>query len=96
MADVQKQFGEFNEAIRLKQYEENTTLREKRDVVLKKLKERMKALFKEKDEAQPTYTHFDQGSYKLGTGVKPLEGDFDIDVGLRFDVTKEDYPDPVR
>lgn len=49
MADVQEQFGEFNETIRLKQYEENATLREKRDVVLKKLKERMKALFKEKD-----------------------------------------------
>ena len=47
MADIQKQFGEFNEAIRLKQYEQNATLREKRDAVLKKLKERMKTLFEE-------------------------------------------------
>ena len=95
MAEIQKQFEEFNEAIRLKQYEHNATLREKRDVVLKKLKERIKAIFKEKDEEPPKYTHFDQGSYKLGTGVKPLTGDFDIDVGLLFEVDRDEYPDPV-
>lgn len=96
MAEVQKYFEQFNEAIRLKQYEENATLREKRDVVLKKLKERMKALFEERDEPPPKYSPFDQGSYKLGTGVKPLSGDFDIDVGLRFEVARDDCPDPVE
>ncbi len=95
MAEIQKQFEEFNEAIRLKQYEDNATLREKRDVVLKKLKQRLKVLFEEKDESPPKYTTFDQGSYKLGTGVKPLTGDFDIDVGLLFEVDREDHPDPV-
>jgi hypothetical protein len=96
MAEIQKQFKEFNEAIRLKQYEDNATLREKRDVVLRKLRERLKALFGEKDEEPPKYTHFDQGSYKLGTGVKPLTGDFDIDVGLLFEVDRDEYPDPVE
>ncbi len=96
MAEVQKQFDEFHEAIRLKQYEDNATLREKRDIVLKKLKQRLKALFEEKNESPPNYTPFDQGSYKLGTGVKPLAGDFDIDVGLLFGVDRQEYPDPVE
>jgi len=43
MAEIQKQYEEFNEAIRLKQYEDNATLREKRDIVLRKLKERLLA-----------------------------------------------------
>lgn len=96
MAEIQKQFEIFNEAIRLKQYEDNATLREKRDIVLKKLKQRLKALFEEKEETPPKYTTFDQGSYKLGTGVKPLTGDFDIDVGLLFEVDRKDHPDPVE
>lgn len=96
MAEIQKQFKEFNEVIRLKQYEDNATLREKRDVVLKKLKQRLKALFEEKDEPLPKFTTSDQGSYKLGTGVKPLKGDFDIDVGVRFEIDRENYPDPVK
>lgn len=28
--------------------------------------------------------------------MKPLDCDFDIDVGLRFEVAKDDYPDPVE
>lgn len=96
MAEIQKQFEVFNETIRLKQYEDNATLREKRDIVLKKLKQRLKDLFEEKDESHPKYMCFDQGSYKLGTGVKPLSGDFDIDVGLLFEVDRDKYPDPVE
>ncbi|MDP8246585.1 MAG: nucleotidyltransferase [Candidatus Tritonobacter lacicola] len=95
MADIQKQFEEFNDVVRLKQYEHNANLREKRDVILKKLKERLKVLFEERDDDLPKYTHFDQGSYKLGTGVKPLTGDFDIDVGLLFEVDRDEYRDPV-
>lgn len=30
----------------------------------------------------------------MHTGISPDDGDFDIDVGLRFAVDKEDYPDP--
>lgn len=32
----------------------------------------------------------------MNTGVKPLEGEFDIDVGVRFQISTEDYPDPVE
>ncbi len=31
----------------------------------------------------------------MGTGVKPLDGDYDLDVAIVFDLDTEDYPDPV-
>ena len=96
MAEIQKQFEGFNEAIYLKKYEDNAILREKRDIVLNKLKNGLITLFEKKNESPPKYTAFDQGSYKLGTGVKPLNGDFDIDVGILFEVDRKDYPDPVK
>lgn len=96
MVDVQKHFESFHEKIKLKQFDENQTLREKRDIVLDKLRSRLKTIFEEKDEPAPIYETFDQGSYKIGTGVVPLDSDFDIDVGVSFKVKKDDYPDPVE
>jgi len=96
MADVQKHFESFHETIKLKQFDENQTLRDKRDIVLNKLKTRLKTIFEEKGEPVPTYQAFDQGSYKMGTGVIPLDSDYDIDVGVSFNVSKDDYPDPVE
>lgn len=96
MADVQKHFESFHDAIKLKQFDENQTLREKRDIVLDKLKTRLKTIFEEKNEPVPTLQSFDQGSYKMGTGVIPLDSDYDIDVGVSFNVSKDDYPDPVE
>lgn len=95
MADVQTYFEIFHEAIKLKQFDENQTLRDKRDIVLDKLKSRLKVIFEDKGEIVPTYDIFDQGSYKMGTGVIPLDIDFDIDVGVSFKVKKDDYPDSV-
>lgn len=95
MAEIQKQFDQFNENIRLKEYAQNAVLREKRDIVLDKLSAGLKRIFEDKDEPAPKYVKFDQGSYKLGTGIKPLDGDFDIDVGLRFQLGTDDVPDPV-
>ncbi|MGO3542038.1 MAG: nucleotidyltransferase domain-containing protein [Pseudomonas helleri] len=43
----------------------------------------------------PSFVNFNQGSYSMHTGVVPLDGNFDIDVGLIFDCTKDKYPDPV-
>lgn len=96
MADIQKYFEAFHDLIKLKQFEENQTLRDKRDIILDKLKTRLKTIFEEKDEPVPTYQAFDQGSYKMGTGVIPLDSDYDIDVGVSFNVSKNDYPDPVE
>lgn len=89
MANIQKQFEQFHDIIRLD--DENDTLREKRDRVLKRLKDGLAKIFEEKEEPVPTFSHFNQGSYAMGTGVIPLDGDFDIDIGIRFKISKEDY-----
>ena len=34
---------------------------------------------------------FDQGSYSMYLGVEPLDKEYDIDVGLRFQVNCDDY-----
>ncbi|MDI3290994.1 cyclic GMP-AMP synthase DncV-like nucleotidyltransferase [Polyangium sp. 15x6] len=94
MADVQKYFVEFDAAIRFERDDEKAILVEKRERVLRRLSEGIKR--QRKDGATiPSYEPFNQGSYAMNIGVKPINGDFDIDVGLRFDLAKEDYPDPV-
>lgn len=85
MADVQKNFLDFHEKIKLD--DENQILREKKDAVLDVLKAHIS------DEAKP-YTTFLHGSYSMGTGIKPVDGDYDIDVGIRFSINKDDYEDP--
>ncbi len=95
MADVQKHFEEFNRKIKLGRFEENAILRDKRDIVLDKLKTRLKEMFEEIEETPPSFTPFDQGSYVIGTGTQPVDGDFDIDEGIIFDISKNDYPDPI-
>src|SRR6266849_3600286 len=95
MAKIQKQFEQFHEAIKLRHYDENAELREKRDRVLKRLKEGMEKRFAEKGEEPPKFTTFNQGSYAMGTGTKPLDRDYDIDVGVCFEIAKADY-DPVE
>lgn len=94
MANIQKQITAFDETIRLKRYDENVELREKRDTILDRLRNQFKAMRKEGKEV-PTFSEFNQGSYQMGTGIQPAEGDYDIDVGLRFDVKKTKYPNPV-
>lgn len=87
MVNLQKEFLEFHNEIKLD--DENDTLRQKRDILLKKLDRNISS------EAA-TYSHFNQGSYAMGTGIKPENGDYDIDVGLKFDIDKNDYPDPIE
>jgi hypothetical protein len=94
MADIQRQLIQFDEAIRLKRFDENATLREKRDAVLTRLRDQHNALRRQGVKV-PVFDWFNQGSYQMGTGVTPADGDFDIDVGLRFDCTRADYSDPV-
>jgi hypothetical protein len=90
MAKVQKQFEQFHEAIKLRRYRENATLAEKRERVLRTLSDGIVRLRKE-GVSVPTYRHFNQGSYDLGVGVKPLDGDYDIDVGVAFDLARQDH-----
>lgn len=94
MADIQKQLIQFDDAIRLRHFDENATLREKRDAVLDRLKDRLVSLRKEGSKV-PRFEWFLQGSYEMGTGVHPPEGDYDIDVGLYFACPRSEFEDPV-
>lgn len=96
MADIQKYFLEFHDNIKLGVFDENAKLRDKRDKVIKKIKTGIENYFKEKDMAIPSLDFFDQGSYKIGTGINPENNDYDIDEGVIFDLKKEDYDDPVE
>lgn len=95
MANVQQQFDEFHSAIKLGRFKEEATLREKRDIIQRKLRERLPDVFTAHDETLPALSFRDQGSYETGTGIQPLNGDYDIDQGLYFSVSTETYPNPV-
>ncbi|WP_299944465.1 cyclic GMP-AMP synthase DncV-like nucleotidyltransferase [uncultured Microbulbifer sp.] len=86
MAHAQSQFESFHDEILLS-FDTNAKLRERREALLKDLKDNI-------DEDAHGYSHFIQGSYALHTGVTPLpDNDPDMDVGLIFDCSPEDYPD---
>lgn len=92
MSDVlQKQFEKFHDTIKLSRFKENQTLREKRDIIIEKLKTGLKSVFDDQDIDPIQWDYFNQGSYDIGTGVKPLDGDYDIDVGIRFYCDPDDY-----
>ena len=93
MAKLQRYFDQFHKAIKLD--DENEVLRDKREIILNALREGLNKLFEDRKENPPIFTSFNQGSYAMGTGVAPTDGDYDIDVGLDFDISIEDYPDPV-
>lgn len=77
---LQKQFDKFNKTIRM-DYEVNSELAEKRDILIGKLR----------GNADLTgFKEFNQGSYAMFTGVTPMDKDYDIDVGLRFNINSCD------
>lgn len=88
MPPVQKYFEDFHSKIRLDEDDEKATLRSKRDVLLAALRDNLA-------DDVPLFSNFHQGSYSMHTGVVPLDGNYDIDVGLIFDCKKDKYPDPV-
>lgn len=85
MADVQKQFDEFHDSIKLAG--ENEILREKRDILKKNLGDALKNI----DDAPKVDKYLLQGSYAIYTGINPPKSDYDIDVGVVFDCVSEDY-----
>lgn len=89
MPAVQKQFEDFHANIKLDDDDEKAKLREKRETLLKTLKANL-------GDDVPTFEKFDQGSYSMHTGVVPLDGNYDIDVGLIFDCKRDKYSDPVE
>lgn len=89
MAAIQTQFDQFHAAVKLDEDNEKAKLREKRDTLIKELRERL-------PEDAPSFEYFHQGSYSMHTGVVPLNGNYDIDVGLIFDCKRDKYADPVE
>ena len=83
----QSQFLRFHETIKLDNFDENAILRDKRDIILQKLRDRCPYRF----------TYFNQGSYAMNTGVTPLDRDFDLDVGVVFKINpREISPETVK
>jgi hypothetical protein len=95
VANVQKHFEEFHASIRLGRFSDEATLREKRDIIKSKLEAKLPAEFAKRDEECPPKRFVDQGSYEMGTGIKPVAGDFDIDQGLYFELDSDQFPNPV-
>lgn len=91
LATLQKEFLQFHDNIKIGSYDENSDLREKRDTLISALENALS------DEKVPgtdkplTFSKFDQGSYAMNTGIKPQKGDYDIDVGVVFDISSGEY-----
>ena len=91
MANVQTYFNKFDNTIR-RSYDDNSILREKRDLLLGDLRDGLRRHAQNQNVSIPRFEHFNQGSYAIGTGIEPLPGeDYDIDVGLIFHLSKDDY-----
>lgn len=91
MANVQTYFNKFHDTIR-RSYDDNSILRDKRDLLLRDLREGLRRYAENHNVKIPRFEHFNQGSYAMGTGVGPLQGeDYDIDVGLNFHLSKNDH-----
>jgi hypothetical protein len=71
----------------INQLDEQSKLREKREVLLRSLVDGLPQDF-------PKFTPFVQGSNAMQTGEVPLDGNYDIDVGLIFDCSQKEFPDP--
>lgn len=96
MAFLQKEFEKFHDSIKLRNIDHTSSatskkLREKRDMLVNELRE-----WGRKND-KPTFDEFDQGSYAMSTGIKPLNSDdYDIDEGIIYDIDVADYDDPVK
>src|SRR3989339_199158 len=85
MAYIQNYLEQFHEKIRM-DYELNSILAEKRDIILNRIRDYLK------DKGKPSFQEMLQGSYIMKTGVKPIENlGYDIDVALRLSINENDY-----
>jgi hypothetical protein len=85
--DLQTYFLELDKDIRLGRFEENAFLRDKRDLLVRELRDAL--------PRELTWQPFGQGSYAIGTGIRPYNKDYDIDIGIAFDGIDLGKTDPV-
>lgn len=94
MADLQKYFRQFHDRIAVKRDQEKALLAEKRARIERRLADGIAA--QRKDGAEiPPYRLVNQGSYAMGTGNKPKDGDYDLDVAVIFELDKAKHSDAV-
>ncbi len=89
---VQSQFYKFHDAIKLETVD-NKQVIEKRDMLIEEIRAYLKKKSEDEKKALVTFDIFNQGSYAMGTGIKPAynEDDYDIDVALLFNIDKDNY-----
>lgn len=87
-AAIHRAFLAFNDRIKHEQFEERELLRERRELLIDRLRGSLPPELKVR--------LFTQGSYAMQTGVKPLSGEYDIDVGLEFECSTKDFNGPVH
>lgn len=79
---MQKHFQKFHKSIKV----ETDELREKRDILVNKIRNSLK------EAGHPLPEALNQGSYIYGVGVFPVgDEEYDIDVGLDFPIKSDDY-----
>lgn len=84
--DLQSNFRKFHDAIKFDREQNRNWLTNKRDMLVQELQTYLR------DNRLPSVKAYNQGSYAMGTGVKPIgDRDFDIDVALVFDLDVRDY-----
>ncbi len=84
MANLQRHFELFHNKIRVS----TEPLVEKRDIILEVIRDHLR------DNNLPSFELINQGSYIYGVGIKPTgKNEYDIDVGLAFNIKTDDYPD---
>lgn len=85
--DFQPYFVKLNEEIKLS-FDDNKLPLDKRKILIEDLKTGLKG-------SGFTFDSFNQGSYQIKTGIAPLNGDYDIDTGLKFNINIKQI-DPVE
>ncbi|MDO8279409.1 MAG: hypothetical protein Q7T63_14930 [Burkholderiaceae bacterium] len=85
---LQKTFTELHEAIKHEQFGERELLRQRRELLLEQLGLNLPEGIR--------LRAFDQGSYAMQTGVRPLCGEFDIDIGLILQCDKSRFANSIE
>ena len=91
---IQSKFLKFHKRILVKRFSKNIFLREKRDAVINQLRDEIN---NHDFLSSLQFRFFNQGSYEMGTGIKPIQGDYDIDIGLVLDFDfffTSEFPSP--
>lgn len=85
---LQRSFLNFHDNIKHEQSGERDLLRKRRELLLSDLGTYLPSDIRARA--------FDQGSYAMQTGVKPLRGEFDIDIGLVLNCDSSRFSDSVQ